>query len=134
MGINILLAIKPGKSLTTQGTFNKVLLSSTIVSDTVALVFLPLIISTSFMIGTGFIKCIPITCSGLLVTLAISEIEIEEVLLAKMAWAGAAASSASKIESLIALFSVAASTTKSALDTAVARVVLVVKCARANSF
>ena len=32
-----------------------------------------------------------------------TEIEIEEVLLAKIAWAGAAASSASKIESLIAL-------------------------------
>jgi hypothetical protein len=104
------------------------------VSETVALVFFPLIISTSFMIGTGFIKCIPITCSGLLVTVAISEIEMEEVLLAKMACAGAAASSASKIESLMPLFSVAASTTKSASDTAVARVVLVVRCASAVSF
>ena len=134
MGIKILFAINPGKSLTTQGTFKSTLLSSTMVSEVAALVSFPLMISTSFIIGTGFIKCIPITCAGLLVTLAISEIEIEEVLLAKMACAGVAASSASKIESLMALFSVAASTTKSALDTAVARVVLVVKCARANSF
>lgn len=37
------------------------------------------------MTGTGFIKCIPMTWLGLLVELANSVIEIEEVLLAIMA-------------------------------------------------
>lgn len=37
------------------------------------------------MTGTGFIKCIPITLSDLLVELANSVIEIEEVLLAIIA-------------------------------------------------
>ena len=36
------------------------------------------------MIGTGFIKCIPITMSGLEVTAAICVIEIEDVLVAKL--------------------------------------------------
>jgi hypothetical protein len=37
------------------------------------------------MTGTGFIKCIPITWLGLWVALAKSVIEIEEVLLARIA-------------------------------------------------
>ena len=45
----------------------------------------PLIIYISFITGTGFMKCIPMTCSGLLVQLAILVIEMEEVLEAKMA-------------------------------------------------
>ena len=36
-------------------------------------------ISTSFITGTGFIKCIPITIPGLLVTAAIFVMDIEEV-------------------------------------------------------
>jgi hypothetical protein len=40
------------------------------------------------MIGTGFIKCIPITFSGRVVTDAILVIEIEEVLVAKIASLG----------------------------------------------
>jgi hypothetical protein len=38
------------------------------------------------MTGTGFIKCIPITLSDLLVELANSVIEIDEVLLAMIAY------------------------------------------------
>lgn len=45
----------------------------------------PLITSTSFMTGTGFMKCMPITLSDLLVELASSVIEIEDVLLAMIA-------------------------------------------------
>ena len=41
--------------------------------------------STSFMTGTGFIKCIPITWVGLVVALARSVIDIEDVLLARIA-------------------------------------------------
>ena len=42
--------------------------------------------STSFITGTGFIKCIPITCGGLFVALASCVIEMEEVLLAIIAY------------------------------------------------
>lgn len=41
--------------------------------------------SISFITGTGFIKCIPITCDGRLVAPANCVIEIEEVLLAIIA-------------------------------------------------
>ena len=37
----------------------------------------------SFIIGTGFMKCIPMTFSGRLVALAMVEIEIDEVLEAR---------------------------------------------------
>ena len=42
--------------------------------------------STSFMTGTGFMKCIPMTWEGLFVAAASSVIEIEDVLLAIMAY------------------------------------------------
>lgn len=45
----------------------------------------PFMTYTSFMTGTGFIKCIPITWLDLEVELANSVIEIEEVLLAIIA-------------------------------------------------
>ena len=41
--------------------------------------------STSCITGTGFMKCIPITCSGRRVRAAISVIEIELVLVARIA-------------------------------------------------
>jgi len=50
----------------------------------------PVITSTNFMTGTGFIKCIPITLSALLgIDPAIFVIEIDEVLEAKIACFGA---------------------------------------------
>jgi len=42
-------------------------------------------ISINFITGTGFIKCIPITLSGLLLTAANFVIEIEEVFDASIA-------------------------------------------------
>ena len=48
-------------------------------------VAIPRMPSTSFMSGTGFIKCIPTTLSGRLVTEPILVILIELVLLAKIA-------------------------------------------------
>src|SRR5690554_7553471 len=74
-------------------------------------------ISTNFITGTGFIKCIPITLSGREVTAAIFVIEIEEVLVAKIASGLAALSSCSKILNFKLSFSVAASTIKSAVFT-----------------
>ena len=117
MGINILLAIKPGASLTTQGILSMVLVNATIVSVTDVAVASPLIISTSFIMGTGFIKCIPITSEGLLVAAANCPIEIEEVLVASIQSALVCSSKLAKIFFLISLFSVAASMTKSALAT-----------------
>ena len=78
------------------------------------------------MTGTGFIKCIPITISGLVVTAAISVIEIDEVLLAMMVSSGQKASRSLKILSFKSRFSVAASTTKLAYSTPVFRSVKVV--------
>lgn len=65
-------------------------------------------ISTNFITGTGFIKCIPITFSGREVWEAMRVIEIEEVLVARMAWEGAILSSLLKISNLRSGFSVAA--------------------------
>lgn len=48
-------------------------------------VWSPRMTSTSFITGTGFMKCMPMTLSERLVELASSVIEIEEVLLAMMA-------------------------------------------------
>ncbi len=42
--------------------------------------------STNFITGTGFIKCIPITLSDLFVALASSVMEIDDVLLARIAY------------------------------------------------
>lgn len=70
-------------------------------------------ISTSFMIGTGFIKCMPITFSARFVTAAILVIGIELVFEAKIVFSGQISSSCLKRSSLIFSFSVAASTTKS---------------------
>lgn len=63
-----------------------------------SLVYNPTMISTSFITGTGFIKCIPITwCALLGICPANFVIEIEEVFVAKMAWGGACLAMSSKI-------------------------------------
>ena len=85
----------------------------------------PLITSTNFMIGTGFIKCIPITLSFLFVTEPILVIEIEEVLVPRIVFSSHISSSCLNIFSLISTFSVAASITKSAPFTASVKSVLV---------
>ena len=80
---------------------------------TSSLVEYPLMISTNFMTGTGFMKCMPITFSGRLVTAAIFVMEIEEVLVAKITSGAVKASSSLNILSFKSTFSVAASTTNS---------------------
>ena len=64
--------------------------------------------------GTGFIKCIPMTLSTLLLFEAILVIEMEEVLVAKIQFSGANLSISLNKESYVSIFSVAASITKSA--------------------
>ena len=117
MGIKILLAIKPGASFTTQGILSIFLVRATMLSVTASEVDAPLIISTNFIMGTGFIKCIPITSVGLWVTAANCAIEIEEVLVARIQPCFVCWSRLANIFFLISAFSVAASITKSALAT-----------------
>ncbi len=70
--------------------------------------------STSFMIGTGFMKCMPMTLSGRLVWAAMRPMGIEEVFVARITPGRQTRSSSRKSSNLISCFSVAASTTKSA--------------------
>ena len=79
---------------------------------------MPRITSTSGITGTGFMKCIPITWRGRLVCAAIAVIEIDEVLLARIAVGGAKRSTSRKILNLVSGCSVAASTTSSTSFTA----------------
>lgn len=66
------------------------------------------------MIGTGFMKWKPHTRCGLDVAAASLVIEMDDVLLARMAWTGVTRSRCSKTLFLTASLSVTASTTKSA--------------------
>jgi hypothetical protein len=73
---------------------------------TSSLVLYPRMISTNFMIGTGFIKCI-LTRSGFETTAPIWVIEMEEVLV-DMVSGEQASLNCLKIESFKSIFSVAA--------------------------
>ena len=64
--------------------------------------------STSVITGTGFMKCIPMTCFGLLTNFANFVIEIELVFEAKIAFFGKISSNFSKIPFLTSKFSVTA--------------------------
>ena len=70
-------------------------------------------ISTSFMTGSGFMKCMPITRSGRFTAAPMAVMLIDEVLVASTTSPRQARSSVSKISLLTSTFSVAASTTKS---------------------
>ena len=94
----------------------------------------PRIISTSFMTGTGFMKCMPITLSGRVVTAAILVIEMEEVLVARMTSDCVSASKSLKILSLRSTFSVAASTTNSTPFTPSAMLANVVRFCKVCAF
>ena len=71
----------------------------------------PRMISTSFITGTGFMKCMPMTLSGREVRRAISVIEIELVLVARIASGLAMRSRSVKMRYLRPLSSLAASIT-----------------------
>ena len=81
-------------------------------------VSLPLIISTSFIMGTGFMKCMPMTRSGRLVESAISFIEMLEVLDARIADSLQIESSSLKAENFSSGTSGIASITRSASEAA----------------
>ncbi len=71
-------------------------------------------ISTSFMSGGGFMKCIPITRSGRVTAAPMAVMLIDDVLVASTIPPRQTRSRAAKISRLVSMFSVAASTTKSA--------------------
>src|SRR5436190_20493684 len=80
-----------------------------------SLVSLPRTTSTSFISGTGFMKCMPITRSARFVLAASIVIEIDDVLLARIAFAGSAWSAAWNTFVLTSRFSVTASMQRSTL-------------------
>ena len=86
--------MKPVRSEVRTGVLPSFSENFTISSKTVGSVAIVRITSTSFMTGTGLKKCRPTKRSGRLVKTAISVIEIEEVLLAKIVGFGQILSSA----------------------------------------
>ena len=75
---------------------------------------MPRMISTSFMTGTGFMKCIPMNRSGRSVAAASRVIEMDEVFDAMMQDGLMCGTSSARMARLISSFSVAASMTMSA--------------------
>ena len=114
MGARIRLDTKPGKSLTSTGVLPRVRDSSITAFVVASSVRSPRMTSTSFITGTGFMKCIPITCPGRPVRAAIAVIEMDEVLEARIAWSGASRSSSEKISYLSPAISGTASMTNPA--------------------
>src|SRR6266545_2345329 len=114
MGINTRLDTNPGESLTSTGVLFSAFTTSTTFTTVSSAVSTPRTTSTNGIIGTGFMKCIPITWAGRLVCAASAVIEMDDVLLARIAPAGATRSSSRKMLNLVSGFSVAASTTSSA--------------------
>ena len=104
---------KPGESLQDSAVLPIFSAASTTAELVASLVWSPLIISTSFIIGTGFMKCIPMTLSGRLVALAIVDIEIDEVLEARIHSGLQISSNSENIDVFNSNISGTASTTKS---------------------
>eukprot|EP00732_Lithocolla_globosa_P003184 Lithocolla_globosa_v1_NODE_2421_length_2013_cov_11.888151.p2 type:complete len:212 gc:universal NODE_2421_length_2013_cov_11.888151:1037-402(-) len=105
--------MKPGSSREVAVVFPISEASSRVVCSVWSLVARLGMISTSFITGTGFMKCIPMTCSGLCVKLPILVMEMEEVLEARMACLGAFWSSSLKMIFFNSVLSFTASMTKS---------------------
>ena len=85
MGIKIRLVTKPGESLHSTGLLPISMDISKTLFVVSSSVFLPRTTSTSFIMGTGFMKCMPITFSGRDVTSAIAVMEMDDVLVARIA-------------------------------------------------
>ena len=119
------LARKPGESADCDGILPMRLQNSTAVSNVSGDVCSPLIISTPFCMGTGFMKCVLTTrdaaarsvrLSGGAVAAAIFVIDMEDVLVARMACGGAILASWEKISIFNVGISGTASMTKSAVE------------------
>merc|ERR1719223_2183207 len=78
------LAMKPGISSDLVVVLPIAADRAIVVSYVASLVARPLMISTNFMTGTGFMKCMPMTFSGLSTAAAILVMEMDEVLVARI--------------------------------------------------
>jgi hypothetical protein len=82
------LAMKPGKSLASAGVLPNLSTASQVSLKVSSEVAIPRMTSTSFISGTGFMKCMPITLSGRPVWAAMRPMGMEEVLVERMAPGG----------------------------------------------
>ncbi len=114
IGIKILFTTNPGASATSTGVFPNFSVKARIVAFVSSDVVSPLIISTSFIAGTGLKKCIPITLSGLPVAAAISVMDREDVFVAMIVSGLQSLSSSANRAFFASISSVAASITRSA--------------------
>ena len=108
--------MKPGMSRETTVVLPSRSASARVVSYVASDVGRPRMISTSFMIGGGFMKCMPITRSGRVTAAPIAVMLIDDVLVARITPGRHDWSSIVKISRLTSGLSVAASTTKSTLS------------------
>ena len=113
IGHRILLETKPGESLHDNAVLPIFSAASTTAEFVASLVWSPLIISTNFIMGTGFMKCIPMTLSGRFVASAIVDIEIDEVLDARIQSGLQISSNSENMDVFKSNISGTASTTKS---------------------
>jgi hypothetical protein len=122
-GIKMRFARNPGESALTEGTFPIALQNSTAIATVAALVCKPEMISTPFCTGTGFMKWVDTTreladvsVGSFVVDAAILVMEIEDVLVARMAWVGHICASLAKMSNFRSGISGTASITKSTSD------------------
>src|SRR3972149_5479464 len=107
------LTTNPGVSLASMPSLPSFLLTSLEVFSVSSEVRIVFTISTGLITGTGLKKCMPNTLSGRFVLMAISVTERQEVLLARMAWAGQTLSNVENILFFSSMFSMTASITRS---------------------
>src|SRR6478735_4528150 len=105
--------MKAGKSSALTGFFSSLTTTSRTVRKVSSSVAMPRISSTSPIIGTGFMKCMPRNLPGRSVTEASRVTEIDEVLVASSTLGGRPSHSLLKMSRFTPSFSVAASTTRS---------------------
>ncbi|CAM5551431.1 hypothetical protein SVIOM342S_04894 [Streptomyces violaceorubidus] len=112
--VRMRLTTNAGASLTSTAVFFSFLATPNAVASEASSVCSPRTISRRGRIATGLKKWKPTTRSGCLSFDAISETEKEEVFVARIAWAGATASTSAKTFCLTPISSNTASMTKSA--------------------
>ena len=105
--------MKAGKSSALTGFLSSRTTTSRTVRKVSSSVAMPRISSTSPIIGTGFMKCMPMNLPGRSVTEASRVTEIDEVLVASSTLDGRPSQTFLKISRLTPSFSVAASTIRS---------------------
>ncbi len=119
-GIKMRFARNPGESADCEGIFPMAIQKATAVSTVDCEVCRPVIISTPFWMGTGFMKCVETTLElalvsvgSLVVDAAIRVIDMEEVFVARIACAGQICASLEKMSNFREGISGTASMTKS---------------------